>query len=64
MYGEDHYARDCPHQTGASNAQVRRGANAVSMSLAGGGTVTTDELEQQFGSVDDVRGLSISKRIS
>ena len=54
-YGGNHFARDCRQQTDASNAQVRRGANAVSMSLAGGGSVTTDELEEQFGSVDEAR---------
>ena len=53
--GGNHFARDCRQQTDASNAQVRRGANAVSMSLAGGGSVTSDELEEQFGSVDEAR---------
>ena len=51
----DHFARDCQHQTDASNSQVRRGANAVSMSLAGGGDVTTEQLEEQFGSVEEAR---------
>ena len=33
------------------------GANAVSMSLAGGGTgdVTTEQLEEQFGSVEEAK---------
>ena len=55
--GEDHYARNCPHQMDASNAQVRRGANAVSMSLVGGGDVTAEQLEdpEQLGSVDEAR---------
>ena len=55
--GEDHFARNCPHQTDASNSQLRRGANAVSMSLAGGGTgdVTTEQLEEQFGSVEEAK---------
>ena len=53
--GEDHFARNCPHQTNATNSQVRRGANAMSMSLAGGGDVTTEQLEEQFGSVEEAR---------
>ena len=53
--GEDHYARNCPHQTDASNSQVHRGANAMNMALAGGGDVTTDQLEEQFGSVEEAR---------
>ena len=53
--GEDYYARNCPHRTDAPNAQVRRGAIAVSMTLAGGGDVAAEQLEEQFGSVDEVR---------
>jgi hypothetical protein len=33
---------------------VMTALNAVSMSLAGGGDVTTEQLEEQFGSVEDV----------
>ena len=53
--GDNHFARDCQQQTDAANPQVRRGANAVSVSLAGGGGVTTDRVEGQVGSVEGDR---------
>ena len=58
--GEDHFARNCPHQTDASNSQVRRGAYTVSMSLAGGGDATTEQLEEKSGSVEEARSWVVA----
>ena len=56
----NHYDRDCQQQTDASNPQVRRGASAVNMSLSGGGDVTTDQLGEQFGSVEEARSWVVA----
>ena len=51
-------ARNCPNglqHPDASRAEVRRGANAVNLALTGAGEISSDELVEDFGSLEVAR---------
>ena len=56
--GGPHMARNCPNglqNPDASRAEVRRGANAVNLALTGAGELSSDELVEDFGSLEVAR---------
>ena len=51
-------ARNCPNglqHPDSSRAEVRRGANAVNLALTGAGEISSEELVEDFGSLDVAR---------